>query len=128
MYKPSEYATLTGMEIEKLLKEAGIPENVFHTAIGAGSTGERLLELPFDGYFFTGSYKTGKYIYEKVSHKMVPCQCELGGKDPLYVTDDIKETPVYPAVFPNDVAYPLILIEYLAGIIGGYVYSIGLFV
>lgn len=91
MYKPSEYATLTGMEIEKLLKEAGIPENIFHTAVGAGDTGERLLEVPFDGYFFTGSYKTGKYIYEKVSHKMVPCQCELGGKDPLYVTDDIKD-------------------------------------
>ena len=67
MYKPSEYATLTGMEIEKLLKEAGIPENIFHTAVGAGYTGERLLELPFDGYFFTGSYKTGKYISEKVA-------------------------------------------------------------
>src|SRR5204863_1564579 len=23
--------------------------------------------------------------------KMVPCQCELGGKDPLYVTDDISD-------------------------------------
>ena len=22
---------------------------------------------------------------------MVPCQCELGGKDPLYVADDIKD-------------------------------------
>ena len=91
MYKPSEYATLTGMEMEKMLKEAGIPENVFHTAVGAGITGERLLEISFDGYFFTGSYKTGKYIYEKVAPKMVPCQCELGGKDPLYVTEDIKD-------------------------------------
>ena len=53
--------------------------------------GELLLELPFDGYFFTGSYKTGKYIYEKVASKMVPCQCELGGKDPLYVADDIAD-------------------------------------
>jgi acyl-CoA reductase-like NAD-dependent aldehyde dehydrogenase len=89
MYKPSEYSTLTGIEIEKLLKQAGIPENIFHAATGAKEVGELLLELPFDGYFFTGSYKTGKYIYEKVAHKMVPCQCELGGKDPLYVTDDI---------------------------------------
>jgi acyl-CoA reductase-like NAD-dependent aldehyde dehydrogenase len=45
--------------------------------------------MPFDGYFFTGSYKTGKYIYESVSHRMVVCQCELGGKDPLYIADDI---------------------------------------
>jgi acyl-CoA reductase-like NAD-dependent aldehyde dehydrogenase len=91
MYKPSEYATLTGLEIEKLLKQAGIPENVFHIAVGAGNVGGILLELPFDGFYFTGSYKTGKYIYEKVAPKMVPCQCELGGKDPLYVADDIKD-------------------------------------
>ena len=91
MYKPSEYATLTGLEIEKLLKQAGVPENIFHVSVGAAGVGEILLGLAFDGYFFTGSYKTGKYIYEKVAAKMVPCQCELGGKDPLYVTDDIAE-------------------------------------
>lgn len=90
-YKPSEFATLTGLQIEKLLKEAGIPENVFQVAIGGALTGETLLSLPLDGYFFTGSYKTGKYIYEKVAPKMVPCQCELGGKDPLYVTDDVED-------------------------------------
>jgi len=91
MYKPSEYATLTGLAIEKLLKQAGVPDNIFHVAIGARETGELLLDLPFDGYYFTGSYKTGKYIYERVAPKMVPCQCELGGKDPLYVADDIKD-------------------------------------
>ncbi|MDQ6843241.1 MAG: aldehyde dehydrogenase family protein, partial [Bacteroidota bacterium] len=91
MYKPSEYATLTGMEIEKLLKRSGVPEDIFHIAIGAREVGELLLHLPFDGYFFTGSYKTGKYIYEKVAPKMVPCQCELGGKDPLYVADDVAD-------------------------------------
>jgi acyl-CoA reductase-like NAD-dependent aldehyde dehydrogenase len=91
MYKPSEYSTLTGLEIEKLLKKAGVPQDVFHVAVGAKETGEILLDMPFDGYFFTGSYKTGKYIYEKVAPKMVPCQCELGGKDPLYVADDIGD-------------------------------------
>ncbi|HSQ45247.1 MAG TPA: aldehyde dehydrogenase family protein [Ginsengibacter sp.] len=91
MYKPSEYATLTGLEIEKLFKRAGVPENIFHVVIGAKEVGELLLELPFNGYFFTGSYKTGKYIYEKIAPKMVPCQCELGGKDPLYVADDVAD-------------------------------------
>jgi acyl-CoA reductase-like NAD-dependent aldehyde dehydrogenase len=91
MYKPSEYSTLTGVKIEKLLKEAGIPQNVFHIALGGKEVGALLLELSFDGYFFTGSYKTGKLIYEKVASKMVPCQCEMGGKDPLYVTDDIAD-------------------------------------
>ena len=91
MYKPSEHATLTGLEIEKLLKKAGIPENTFQVAVGARGIGEILLDLPFNGYFFTGSYKTGKHIYEKVAPKMVLCQCELGGKDPLYVAEDIAD-------------------------------------
>jgi acyl-CoA reductase-like NAD-dependent aldehyde dehydrogenase len=88
-YKPSEYATLTGQHIQALLYKAGVPENCFQMAIGKGSVGEQLLLLPLNGYFFTGSYRTGKYIAEKVAGKMVPCQLELGGKDPLYVTDDV---------------------------------------
>jgi acyl-CoA reductase-like NAD-dependent aldehyde dehydrogenase len=91
MYKPSEYALLTGLEIEKLLKQAGMPEDVFQLALGAKEVGELLLELPFDGYFFTGSYKTGKYIYEKCASKLVPCQLEMGGKDPLYIANDITD-------------------------------------
>jgi len=88
-YKPSEYATLTGLAIQRLLYQSGIPENCFQVAIGKGNVGEYLLQLPLDGYFFTGSYRTGRYIAEKVAAKLVPCQLELGGKDPLYVMDDI---------------------------------------
>ena len=91
LYKPSEYATLTGLHIERLLKEAGVPDDVFQVAIGNGEVGGLLLALPLDGYFFTGSFATGKKIYEAVAPKMVPCQCELGGKDPLYVTEDITD-------------------------------------
>ena len=91
LYKPSEYTTLTGLHIERLLREAGVPENCFQAVIGKGNVGEHLLQLPLDGYFFTGSYKTGKYIAEKVAGKLVPCQLELGGKDPLYVMDDVAD-------------------------------------
>ena len=105
MYKPSEHATLTGLQIEKLLKQAGVPENIFLVAIGAGSVGDLLLELPFDGYFFTGSYKTGQHIYEKVAPKMVPCQCELGGKDPLYVADDVQDIKTVAAATADGAFY-----------------------
>lgn len=88
LYKPSEFASLTSLEIEKLLKKAGVPDSVFQIALGAREVGEALLNMPFDGYFFTGSYQTGKYIHEKVANKLVPCQLELGGKDPLYIADD----------------------------------------
>jgi acyl-CoA reductase-like NAD-dependent aldehyde dehydrogenase len=91
MYKPSEYAVLTGFEIERILKQSGIPEGIFQVAVGAKEVGEFLLDLPFDGYFFTGSYNTGKYIYEKCASKMVHCQLEMGGKDPLYVANDVSD-------------------------------------
>ena len=91
LYKPSEYSTLTGLAIQNLLYRAGVPENVFQSVIGKGNVGEILLNLPLDGYFFTGSYRTGKYIAEKVAPKLVPIGLELGGKDPLYVMDDIAD-------------------------------------
>lgn len=91
LYKPSEFSSLTGLEIQKLLLGAGVPADVFEIAIGKGNTGAALLEMDFDGYFFTGSYKTGQYIYKKVAPKMIPCQIELGGKDPLYVTNDVED-------------------------------------
>jgi acyl-CoA reductase-like NAD-dependent aldehyde dehydrogenase len=91
MYKPSEYATLTGLHIQRLLQATGMPSDCFQVIIGKGAAGEYLLELPLDGYFFTGSYRTGKYIAEKVASKLVPCQLELGGKDPLYVMDDVDD-------------------------------------
>ncbi|HZJ19587.1 MAG TPA: aldehyde dehydrogenase family protein [Pricia sp.] len=89
MYKPSEYAALTGKEIEKYLHLAGVPENVFQCVIGDGSIGQLLLDEDLDGYFFTGSYATGKHLAISVAHKLVPVQLELGGKDPLYVMDDV---------------------------------------
>jgi acyl-CoA reductase-like NAD-dependent aldehyde dehydrogenase len=90
-YKPSEYATLTGITIREMLVESGVPVNCFELAIGKGDVGELLLDLPLDGYFFTGSYHTGKHIAERVAAKLVPCQLELGGKDPLYVMDDVTD-------------------------------------
>ncbi|WP_104381123.1 aldehyde dehydrogenase family protein [Sphingobacterium sp. HMA12] len=91
LYKPSEFATGTGIQFEKYLYQAGVPEDVFKCIVGDGQIGQRLLELPLAGYFFTGSYKTGVHIATTVAHKLVPVQLELGGKDPLYVADDITD-------------------------------------
>ena len=90
-YKPSEFASLTGLKFRDLLWEAGIPKNAFGCFIGGAEVGEMLLEADLDGYFFTGSYKTGKYIAQKVASKLVPVQLELGGKDPLYVMEDVAD-------------------------------------
>ncbi|MBM1105085.1 aldehyde dehydrogenase family protein [Aurantibacter crassamenti] len=97
LYKPSEYASLTGKQFEKYLYQAGIPQDVFICAIGDGSLGQQLLESDFDGYFFTGSHATGQKIAKTVAPKLVPLQLELGGKDPLFVTDDVPDVQLAAA-------------------------------
>lgn len=91
LYKPSEYATLTGRHIQRLLYKSGIPEDVFALVAGQAGAGQALLDLPLDGYFFTGSFKTGRYIASQTAGRLVPVQLELGGKDPLYVADDVDD-------------------------------------
>jgi acyl-CoA reductase-like NAD-dependent aldehyde dehydrogenase len=88
LYKPSEHATLTGLAIARLLHEAGVPEDAFVPIVGGGAVGALLVEQPVDGVFFTGSYGTGRRIAERVGPRLVRVQLELGGKDPVYVTDD----------------------------------------
>jgi acyl-CoA reductase-like NAD-dependent aldehyde dehydrogenase len=89
LYKPSEFSTLTGQNLVGLLHEAGVPKDVMQLVIGGKDAGEALLDLPLNGYFFTGSYATGKYIAERVASKLVPVGLELGGKDPMYVCEDV---------------------------------------
>jgi acyl-CoA reductase-like NAD-dependent aldehyde dehydrogenase len=88
LYKPSEYATQTGLAIARLLHEAGVPADVMVCLVGGGDTGAALLAQPVDGVFFTGSVATGQRIAQAVGHRFIRLQLELGGKDPTYVCDD----------------------------------------
>lgn len=88
LYKPSEFATLTGLHIARLLHAAGVPSDVFSPLVGAGPVGEALLAQKIDGVFFTGSHATGMRIAASVGPRLVKMQLELGGKDPTYVADD----------------------------------------
>jgi len=89
LYKPSEYATLTGLHIAEMLHASGIPEDVFVPVIGGASAGSALLRQPIDGVFFTGSYNTGVKIGAAAGRRMMKVQLELGGKDPIYVAEDV---------------------------------------
>ncbi len=88
LYKPSEYATLTGLHIARLLHSAGVPEDVMQTLVGGGEVGAALLAQRIDGLFFTGSHATGVKIAKELAPRLVKLQLELGGKDPTYVRAD----------------------------------------
>ena len=88
LYKPSEFAALTGLHITRLLHAAGIPADVMQAVVGAGDVGAALLEQRIDGLFFTGSHATGVRIAQALAPRLVKLQLELGGKDPTYVRAD----------------------------------------
>jgi acyl-CoA reductase-like NAD-dependent aldehyde dehydrogenase len=88
LYKPSEFATLTGLAIARLLHAAGVPQDVFVPVVGGGAVGAALLEQQIDGLFFTGSHATGAKIAAAIGPRLLKLQLELGGKDPSYVCDD----------------------------------------
>jgi acyl-CoA reductase-like NAD-dependent aldehyde dehydrogenase len=88
LYKPSEYAPLSGLALTRLLHEAGVPPEVMACLTGAGEVGQALLAQELDGVFFTGSHATGQRIAQAVGGRFLRLQLELGGKDPTYVCDD----------------------------------------
>lgn len=88
LYKPSEFATLTGQHIARLLHLAGVPADVMQCLVGGGEVGAALCEQPIDGLFFTGSHATGVRIARAVAPRLIRLQLELGGKDPFYVRAD----------------------------------------
>lgn len=86
--KPSELTPLSALELAKLLREAGFPENIFQLLIGDGSTGAELVESNVDKLIFTGSVMSGKRIAQTAAARLLPVVLELGGKDPMIVLDD----------------------------------------
>ena len=100
VFKPSELSTFCGLEIAKLLKEAGLPEGVFNVVTGNGKTGEYLVASRVNMISFTGSSKAGKDVFSKAGKGLKKVVLELGGSDPFIVFKDaILEQAVNAAVF-----------------------------
>jgi succinate-semialdehyde dehydrogenase/glutarate-semialdehyde dehydrogenase len=86
--KPSEFTPLCALELQSLLRAAGVPEDVFHVVVGDGSHGAALVRAPIQKLVFTGSVATGKSIAQSAAERLLPVVLELGGKDPLIVLQD----------------------------------------
>jgi len=71
----------------EMMRECGLPEDVFQVATGGGSTGAALI-AEVDCVMFTGSTRTGKAVMKAAADALVPCYLELGGKDPMIVCAD----------------------------------------
>jgi acyl-CoA reductase-like NAD-dependent aldehyde dehydrogenase len=85
--KPSEVTPLSSLLMEEMMRECGLPEDVFQVATGDGSTGAALI-ANVDCVMFTGSTRTGKAVMKAAADELIPCYLELGGKDPMIVCAD----------------------------------------
>jgi 1-pyrroline-5-carboxylate dehydrogenase len=90
VFKPSEETPLTGLKVYGCLADAGLPPGAVNVVTGLGShVGEALSEHDdIDGIAFTGSRAVGTHIYREFSKERPrPCICEMGGKNPVIVTE-----------------------------------------
>jgi len=88
--KPSEFTSVSTLELIKLVEEAGFPAGVVNVVTGYGKeVGMPLVEHPLTRKIaFTGSDATGRLINEAAARGFKKVGLELGGKSPNIVFDD----------------------------------------
>lgn len=83
--KLSEISIHTSKLIKELIDQTFNLEFIY-TTFGSVEETTKILELPFDFTFFTGSEKVGKIVMQASSKNLTPVCLELGGKSPCIVT------------------------------------------
>jgi succinate-semialdehyde dehydrogenase/glutarate-semialdehyde dehydrogenase len=92
--KPDSQSPLTMIAALALLREAGLPQDVWQVVSGSGSVvGAAIIEQA-DYICFTGSTATGIGIAKKLADRLVGASLELGGKNPMIVLPgaDVERT------------------------------------
>lgn len=85
LVKPSEVTPRFVEPLRATLAEVPELQAVFDFALGDGSTGAAVIEAA-DFISFTGSVPNGKRVAEACARRLIPCELELGGKDPAIIT------------------------------------------
>lgn len=86
--KPDLQTSLTALWALDLLREAGLPPNVFCIVTGEGPLIGPALADRADYVMFTGSARTGKLVARQAADRLIGCSLELGGKNPMIVRQD----------------------------------------
>ncbi|MCC5919482.1 MAG: aldehyde dehydrogenase family protein [Cyclobacteriaceae bacterium] len=87
MMKPSEFTPSTSHLIKQMVTDIFHPDEV-SVVEGGIEASQKLLSLPFDHIFFTGSPQVGKKIMAAASEHLTSVTLELGGKSPAVIAKD----------------------------------------
>jgi aldehyde dehydrogenase (NAD+) len=85
--KPSELNLNTSSVLAKIIRKVFNSEHVC-VVEGDVEVNKELLKRKWDLIFFTGSPRVGKIVMEAASRHLTPVVLELGGKNPVIVSDD----------------------------------------
>ncbi len=93
VWKPSEDSPILSYFFCQLIEKAGFPPGVFNLILGDGATtGQALVDMVEEGLVdklgFTGSTEIGKKIGAVAGGNLQVACLELGGKNPLVVTEN----------------------------------------
>jgi acyl-CoA reductase-like NAD-dependent aldehyde dehydrogenase len=86
--KPSEFTPFSSLELQRLLRAAGLDTDLLQVITGEGAAGASLLSANVQKVIFTGSVATGKRVAQAAGARLLPVVLELGGKDPMIVLED----------------------------------------
>lgn len=88
--KPSEWTSLTALELGAIAGAAGLPRGVLNIVTGLGAeVGQALVDHPMvDKIAFTGSVPTGARLMAAAAKDVKKVSLELGGKSPFVVFAD----------------------------------------
>jgi len=84
LVKPSEVTPRFAAAVRASIEEVPELAAVFDFVHGDGETGQALVANA-DYISFTGSVPNGRRVAEACAKRLIPCDMELGGKDPLVV-------------------------------------------
>jgi len=84
--KPSEFTPHVNAVVAELIAEIFEPAEIA-VVQGGVATAQRLLALPFDHVFFTGSPAVGKIVMAAAAQHLTSVTLELGGKSPAIVDE-----------------------------------------
>lgn len=88
-------------QYQEIVEACNLPSGVFAFIYGGGEVGDQLVHSDIDLICFTGSTKTGKYLYNVCAEKMIKILLELGGSAPGIVFKDADLDVVVETVFIN---------------------------
>jgi aldehyde dehydrogenase (NAD+) len=84
--KPSEFTPHVSSVLKRMVEEV-FDSSVVSIFEGDAEVSQKLLKLPFDHIFFTGSPSVGKIVMKAAAENLASVTLELGGKSPSIITD-----------------------------------------